>query len=232
MEAAGLRSAAYCGGMNSGTSRTSPESIPPVRRARAARRRVRAAGVRREAGQARATAVHAIDLGHHPRVDQLDVAEQTLRVGAQRVAHLPQVADQLHALGADVGRPPCRAVPERSASAGGLGLDLLGVSSALCAASRARHRLLHLVSASLRALRRPGQNLGRLFLGGPHAVSAGALSPSAMRSRTRSSASTRSAPRQPRPQPRSRHTRSAVSAPLAGVFLSAARCGMVIRGRP
>src|SRR5450755_324747 len=67
-----------------------------------ARSRLRVPPARRSGGRSPRPAVDALDLGDHAGVDRLHVAKQPLGVGAQRVGHLTQVLDQLHALDSHV----------------------------------------------------------------------------------------------------------------------------------
>ena len=76
------------GGMNSGTSKSSARRAPTVRRSRARRTLPDRRGARAPGGTPR---VGLIELGDHPRVDRLHVAEQPVGVRAQGVAHLAQV---------------------------------------------------------------------------------------------------------------------------------------------
>ena len=61
-----------------------------------------------------------VDPGHHLRVDPLNVAQDALGVGAQRVAHLAQVGHQLESLGAHI----LRRQPSLTEQVTGVGLGL------------------------------------------------------------------------------------------------------------
>ena len=182
----------YPGGMNSGTSSSSPPApprrAPDPRSARPEDRRSPSAIGARPGQPDRP--VDPVDLGHHPRVDRLDVAQEPLGVRAQRVAHLAQVADQLETLGVHIaGRGPGLAQELTGALlgvlahlrrlSGGLGDGLSGV---LLRLGHDRQRLAG--GGGLRRLAlvpRRGEhagclglgvarNVGGLLLGRPHAI--------------------------------------------------------------